>query len=198
MSAEARTPQRGPKNRVTRAADAAKPADPWAKIDITTTTRKSLQKIATDASKSTARVAVLFAGQNHASKVAAAEALADQTSRPLLRVDLSAVVSKYIGETEKNLRRIFDQAGAKKAILFFDEADALFGKRSKVKDRQDRSANIDVNFLLQRLEAFDGVALMATNCVPHLDPAFKRRFAYVVRFPRPPYRVRRVRRRSRD
>jgi SpoVK/Ycf46/Vps4 family AAA+-type ATPase len=179
-------PQREQKNRVTRAAKATKPADPWAKVEVRTATRKSLQKIAADASKSTARVVALFAGQNHASKVAAAEALADQASRPLLQVDLSAVVSKYIGETEKNLRRIFDQAGAKNAILFFDEADALFGKRSKVMDSQDGYANIDINFLLQRLEAFDGVALIATNCVPHLDPACKRRFAYVVRFPRPP------------
>src|SRR3546814_295367 len=103
----------------------------------------------------------------------------------LYRIDLSAVVSKYIGETEKNLRKLFDAAEGGGAILFFDEADALFGKRSEVKDSHDRYANIEVNYLLQRLESFGGLAVLATNMKGALDTAFLRRLRFVVNFPFP-------------
>jgi len=103
----------------------------------------------------------------------------------LYRIDLSAVVSKYIGETEKNLRRMFDAAENGGAILFFDEADALFGKRSEVKDSHDRYANIEINYLLQRMEAYRGLAILATNMKSALDTAFLRRLRFIVRFPFP-------------
>jgi SpoVK/Ycf46/Vps4 family AAA+-type ATPase len=95
------------------------------------------------------------------------------------------VVSKYIGETEKNLRRLFDAAECGGAILFFDEADALFGKRSEVKDSHDRYANIEINYLLQRMEAYQGLAILATNMLNALDTAFMRRLRFIVRFPFP-------------
>jgi SpoVK/Ycf46/Vps4 family AAA+-type ATPase len=103
----------------------------------------------------------------------------------LYRIDLSAVVSKYIGETEKNLRRLFDAAEDGGAILFFDEADALFGKRSEVKDSHDRYANIEINYLLQRIEAYRGLAILATNMKSSLDQAFMRRLRFIVNFPFP-------------
>ena len=131
-------------------------------------------------------VVVLFAGPNSANQAVAAEALAQHTKRGLQRVNLNEVVSKYIGETEKNLQRIFVAAEANNAILFFDEADALFGKRSEVKDSHDRYANIEIDFLLQQLEAFHGVAVLATNSEEHVDPKLQERFAYVVRFPHAP------------
>ena len=102
----------------------------------------------------------------------AAEVIANDLRLELYRIDLSAVVSKYIGETEKNLRRLFDAAEQGGAILFFDEADALFGKRSEVKDSHDRYANIEINYLLQRMEAYRGLAILATNMKSALDPAF--------------------------
>ena len=94
-------------------------------------------------------------------------------------------MSKYIGETEKNLRRLFDAAEDGGAILFFDEADALFGKRSEVKDSHDRYANIEINYLLQRMESFNGLAILATNMKSALDPAFMRRLRFIVDFPYP-------------
>jgi SpoVK/Ycf46/Vps4 family AAA+-type ATPase len=103
----------------------------------------------------------------------------------LYRIDLSAVVSKYVGDTEKNLRRLFDAAEDGGAILLFDEADALFGKRSEVKDSHDRYANIEINYLLQRLESFHGLAILATNVKSALDPAFTRRLRFIVNFPFP-------------
>ena len=103
----------------------------------------------------------------------------------LYRIDLSAVVSKYIGETEKNLRKLFDAAEDGGAILFFDEADALFGKRSEVKDSHDRYANIEINYLLQRMEAYRGLAILATNMKSALDSAFLRRLRFIVNFPFP-------------
>jgi SpoVK/Ycf46/Vps4 family AAA+-type ATPase len=105
--------------------------------------------------------------------------------RELLRVDLAAVVSKHIGETEKNLDRIFDAAAKAGAVLLLDEADALFGKRSAVKDSHDRYANIEVADLLQRIEAHGGVAILATNHRENIDPAFVRRLRFVIDFPRP-------------
>jgi hypothetical protein len=119
------------------------------------------------------------------SKTMAAEVLANELRLNLYRIDLSAVVSKYIGETEKNLRRLFDAAEDGGAILFFDEADALFGKRSEVKDSHDRYANIEINYLLQRIESYRGLAILATNMKSALDTAFMRRLRFVVNFPFP-------------
>jgi hypothetical protein len=127
----------------------------------------------------------LFAGDSGTGKTMAAEVLASHLKLDLYRIDLSAVVSKYIGETEKNLRRLFDVAEDCGAILFFDEADALFGKRSEVKDSHDRYANIEINYLLQRMEAYRGLAILATNVKSALDPAFLRRLRFIVNFPFP-------------
>jgi hypothetical protein len=127
----------------------------------------------------------LFAGQSGTGKTMAAEVIANELRLNLYRIDLSAVVSKYIGETEKNLRRLFDAAEDGGAILFFDEADAIFGKRSEVKDSHDRYANIEINYLLQRIEAYRGLAILATNMKSALDPAFMRRLRFIVNFPVP-------------
>jgi hypothetical protein len=127
----------------------------------------------------------LFAGESGTGKTMAAEVIANSLRLSLYRIDLSAVVSKYIGETEKNLRRLFDAAEDGGAILFFDEADALFGKRSEVKDSHDRYANIEINYLLQRIEAYRGLAILATNMKSALDTAFMRRLRFIVTFPFP-------------
>ena len=111
--------------------------------------------------------------------------LGKSTGRDVYKVDLSLVVSKYIGETEKNLARVFDQAQHKGWILFFDEADALFGKRSETKDAHDRYANQEVSFLLQRIETFDGIAILASNLRDNIDEAFARRFESIIYFPMP-------------
>jgi len=111
--------------------------------------------------------------------------LANALLLDLYRIDLSSVVSKYIGETEKNLRRLFDAAESGGVILFFDEADALFGKRSEVKDAHDRYANIEISYLLQRVEAYRGLAILATNMKGALDRAFTRRLRFIVNFPFP-------------
>ncbi|MGY3149395.1 SpoVK/Ycf46/Vps4 family AAA+-type ATPase [Bradyrhizobium sp. USDA 3397] len=128
---------------------------------------------------------VLFSGASGTGKTMAAEVLANELGLDLFQIDLSQVVSKYIGETEKNLRRIFDAADRARVILLFDEADALFGKRSEVKDSHDRYANIEVSYLLQRMEAYRGLAILTTNMKAALDPAFLRRLRFVVRFPFP-------------
>ena len=130
-------------------------------------------------------ISALFAGESGTGKTMAAEVMANDLRLDLYRIDLSAVVSKYIGETEKNLRRLFDAAEDGGAILFFDEADALFGKRSEVKDSHDRYANIEINYLLQRMEAYRGLAILATNMKSALDPAFMRRLRFIVNFPFP-------------
>ena len=130
-------------------------------------------------------ISALFAGESGTGKTMAAEVLANDLRLDLYRIDLSAVVSKYIGETEKNLRRVFDAAENGGAILLFDEADALFGKRSEVKDSHDRYANIEVNYLLQRMEAYRGLAVLATNMKSALDTAFMRRLRFVLHFPFP-------------
>ena len=127
----------------------------------------------------------LFAGESGTGKTMAAEVIANFLRLNLYRIDLSAVVSKYIGETEKNLRRLFDAAEDGGAILFFDEADALFGKRSEVKDSHDRYANIEINYLLQRMEGYRGLAILATNMKTALDTAFMRRLRFIVNFPFP-------------
>jgi hypothetical protein len=130
-------------------------------------------------------VGALFAGTSGTGKTMAAEVLARELALDLYRIDLSAVVSKYIGETEKNLARVFDGAETGGAILLFDEADALFGKRSEVKDSHDRYANIEVSYLLQRMESYRGLAILTTNRKSALDEAFLRRLRFVVEFPFP-------------
>ncbi len=127
----------------------------------------------------------LFTGPSGTGKTLAAEVIAQDLELDLLRVDLSQVVSKYIGETEKNLRRVFDAAENGGAILLFDEADALFGKRTEVRDSHDRYANIEVGYLLQRMEAFRGLAILTSNARAGLDPAFLRRLRTIVTFPYP-------------
>jgi hypothetical protein len=130
-------------------------------------------------------LSALFAGAPGTGKTMAAEAIAGAVGMPLFRIDLSQVVNKYIGETEKNLRRLFDAADAADVILFFDEADALFGKRTEVKDAQDRYANLEISYLLERMERFKGLAILATNRKKDLDEAFLRRLRYVIDFPLP-------------
>ncbi|MBS0610467.1 MAG: ATP-binding protein, partial [Proteobacteria bacterium] len=130
-------------------------------------------------------LATLFWGDSGTGKTLAAEVMAHELGLILVRVDLSAVVSKYIGETEKNLRRVFDAAEAAGALLLFDEADALFGKRTEVKDSHDRYANIEVSYLLQRMEAYCGLAILTSNHKAALDAAFQRRLRFVVHFPFP-------------
>jgi SpoVK/Ycf46/Vps4 family AAA+-type ATPase len=115
----------------------------------------------------------------------AAEILANELSLALYRIDLSIIISKYIGETEKNLKQIFDEAVLSNAILFFDEADALFGKRTEIKDSHDRYANVEVAYLLQKMEEYEGVTIMATNMHGNLDEAFARRMSFCVKFPFP-------------
>jgi hypothetical protein len=127
-------------------------------------------------------ISVLFAGESGTGKTMAAEVLANELRLELFRIDLAAVVSKYIGETEKNLARVFDAAEDRGAILLFDEADALFGKRSEVKDSHDRYANIEISYLLQRMEAYRGLAILTTNQKAALDTAFQRRLRFVVQF----------------
>ena len=127
----------------------------------------------------------LFAGPPGTGKTMASEAIANALALPLVRIDLSQVVDKYIGETEKNLKRLFDAADAADTILFFDEADALFGKRSEVKDAHDRYANLEISYLLERMERFKGLAILATNRRKDLDEAFLRRLRFVIEFPQP-------------
>jgi hypothetical protein len=130
-------------------------------------------------------LSALFAGESGTGKTMAAEVLAKELHLDLYRIDLSAVVSKYIGETEKNLARLFDAAEDSGIILLFDEADALFGKRSEVKDSHDRYANIEVSYLLQRMEAYRGLAILTSNQKAALDTAFHRRLRFVINFPFP-------------
>jgi vesicle-fusing ATPase len=128
---------------------------------------------------------VLFAGASGPGKTLAAEVLANELRRPLYRIDLSKVVSKYIGEAEKHLDLLFDNPEAADAILLFDEADALFGKRGEVKDSHDRHANIEVGYLLKRMESHRGVVILETNRKSAIDPAVVRRLRYIVEFPLP-------------
>ena len=131
---------------------------------------------------------ILFSGQNDTGKTMAAEVLANELRLDLCRVDLSAVVSKYVGETEKNLRQVFDAAEVMGSVLFFDEADALFGKRTEVKNSHDRYASIEIDHLLQLIEAYEGVAILTTKMKEVIDEAFLRRILYVIEFPIPQQR----------
>jgi hypothetical protein len=130
-------------------------------------------------------VNALFAGPSGCGKTMAAEIIANELQLDLYKIELAGVVSKYIGETEKNLDRIFKAAESANAILFFDEADALFGKRSEVRDSHDRYANVEVCYLLQKMEEYEGVAILASNLRHHMDESFLRRLAFVVMFPFP-------------
>lgn len=135
---------------------------------------------------------VLFAGPSGAGKTMAAEVIANELGLDLYKIDLSGVVSKYIGETEKNLDKIFTAAENANVILFFDEADAIFGKRSEVSDAHDRYANIEISYLLQKMEEYNGVAILATNLRQNLDDAFIRRMAFAIHFPFPDPESRRL------
>lgn len=130
-------------------------------------------------------LSILFAGAPGTGKTMCAQVMANQLNMEMYKVDLSQIVSKYIGETEKNLQGIFTEAKRSNYILFFDECDALFGKRSEVKDSHDRNANVEVAYLLQQIEEFDGVCVLATNLIGNIDAAFMRRITYVVHFPFP-------------
>ena len=127
----------------------------------------------------------LFTGEPGTGKTLAAEVIANELGLPMLRVDLARVVSKWIGETEKNLDHVFDEARDSHAVLFFDEAEALFGARGDVRHGTDRYANLEVSYLLQRFEDHGGVVILATNLRDKIDPAFMRRFHAVVGFPAP-------------
>jgi SpoVK/Ycf46/Vps4 family AAA+-type ATPase len=130
-------------------------------------------------------ISALFDGPSGTGKTLAAEVLAHDLNLDLYRIDLSSVVSKYIGETEKNLKQLFDAAEESGIILLFDEADALFGKRGEVKDSLDRYANIEVSYLLQRMENYQGLAILTTNLRSSMDKAFQRRLRFIVDFPFP-------------
>jgi ATPase family protein associated with various cellular activities (AAA) len=130
-------------------------------------------------------VAGLYSGEPGTGKTMAASVVASELGLELVRIDLSAVVSKYVGETEKNLGRIFDEAQDAHAMLLFDEADSLFGKRTELKSAQDRFANLEVNYILQRMETFDGVSVLTTNAEAAIDPALQRRLNFRIRFPEP-------------
>jgi len=130
-------------------------------------------------------ISALFTGEPGTGKTMSAGIIARELGLDLYKVDLSALVSKYIGETEKNLDRVFTEANTSNAVLFFDEADSIFGKRSEVKDSHDRYANLEISYLLQRIEAYDGIAILATNMRANLDEAFTRRFDFITDFPFP-------------
>ena len=130
-------------------------------------------------------ISALFAGASGTGKTLAAEVLAKELRLDLYRIELSAVVSKYIGESEKNLKQVFDAAEEGGVLLLFDECDALFGKRSEAKDSHDRYANIEVSYLLQRMESFQGLAVLTTNFKSAMDKAFQRRLRFTVDFPFP-------------
>ncbi len=130
-------------------------------------------------------ISALFTGEPGTGKTMSADIITGELGLDLYKVDLSSLVSKYIGETEKNLERVFTEAATSNAVLFFDEADAIFGKRSEVKDSKDRYANLEISYLLQRMEAYDGIAILATNMRANLDEAFTRRFDFITDFPFP-------------
>jgi SpoVK/Ycf46/Vps4 family AAA+-type ATPase len=177
---------------------ASRPKATWTDLVLPPSELKALRQIAAAAkAQATARdkpsrgrakatpngLTVLFAGASATDRTLAAEVLANELRRPLYRIDLSTVVSKYIGETEKNLELRFDKAEAGDAIVLFDEADALFGKRGDVKDSHDRYANIEVAYLLERMESHRGVVILQSNRKSAIDPAVLRRLGYVIDFP---------------
>lgn len=137
-------------------------------------------------------LSVLFSGVPGTGKTMASQVLANELELDLYKIDLSTVVSKYIGETEKNLNKVFGEAAASNAILFFDEADALFGKRTEISDSHDRYANLEVSYLLQRMEEYDGIVILATNLRNNMDDAFVRRIRFIIDFPFPDKRCRKI------
>lgn len=128
---------------------------------------------------------MLFTGPPGTGKTMSALVMAKEMDAELYRIDLSRIVSKYIGETEKNLSEIFDQAKLSGAILFFDEADSLFGKRSEVKDAHDKYANMETSYLLQKMEEYEGITILASNFSQNLDEAFTRRIQFIIKYPFP-------------
>ena len=135
-------------------------------------------------------ISLLFYGAPGTGKTMAAQAIAGELGMPLYRVDLSQLISKYIGETQKNIGKVFEQAGQLKGILLFDEADALFAKRNEVNDAQDKYSNAETAYLLQRIEEWDGICILATNLLQNFDEAFRRRITYMLNFPMPDEEVR--------
>lgn len=162
-----------------------KPAAAWEQLASSRGTVAELKKLTNEASPGTNSV-ILFTGASGTGKTLAAEVIAKELNLDLMHVDLSAVVSKYIGETEKNLASIFADAEPTNTVLLFDEADALFGKRTGVKDSHDRHANVEISYLLQRMEQYNGIAILATNRKENIDAAFLRRFQRVIDFSVPP------------
>ena len=130
-------------------------------------------------------LSILFAGAPGTGKTMCAQVMANQLNMEMYKINISQIVSKYIGETEKNLQAVFSEAKRSSCIVFFDECDALFGKRSEVKDSHDRNANVEVAYLLQQIEEYDGVCILATNLIGNIDEAFMRRITYMIRFPFP-------------
>jgi SpoVK/Ycf46/Vps4 family AAA+-type ATPase len=168
----------------------AKPTTRPQETDLSQSQRSTLKEIIgaarqKGASKTAKGIGVLFVGAQDKQQTAAAQMLAKELGRDLYRVDLSKIVSKYIGETEKNLRQVFAAVRASDSILFFDEADALFGKRSEVKDGHDRYANIEINYLLQQIEKYDGITIITAKRKESIDQAFMRRLRFIVEFPPP-------------
>jgi hypothetical protein len=170
-------------------ADLMLPAPQSAQVDELLAAMRNLTRVhydwGTARAWNEAGLAVLFSGPPGTGKTMAAEVVAAELALPLYRIDLSQVVNKYVGETEKNLRLLFDAADASDLVLFFDEADALFGKRSEVKDAHDRYANLEISYLLERMERFKGLAILATNRRKDLDEAFLRRLRFAIDFPMP-------------
>jgi SpoVK/Ycf46/Vps4 family AAA+-type ATPase len=158
-----------------------KPAATWEHLAYSQSTTTGLRNICRDFTPGRGLIC-LFAGESGTGKTVAAEVLARELHLNLYRINLSAVVSKYIGETEKNLRRIFDAAEDGGVILFFDEADALFGNRTEVRDSHDRYANIEINYLLQRMETYHGLTILAINKKHAVGAAFLRRFRHIIDF----------------
>ena len=146
-------------------------------------TRQELIQILRNLRATESSGVVLFHGPGGTGKTMAALALAGELGRQVMRIDLSRVVSKYIGETEKQLDAVFEDAQRSSAVLLFEEADALFGKRGEVKDSNDRFANIDISYLLQRLESYEGLAILTSNSRQNIDAAFVHRLRFVVEFP---------------
>jgi SpoVK/Ycf46/Vps4 family AAA+-type ATPase len=159
------------------------PAFTWDHLVVPATLRRRLRELVSHVRRR--GVTALFVGESGTGKRMAAGVLANDLQLDLYRIDLASIVSKFIGETEKNIDRIFAAAGESSLILFFDEADALFGNRSEVKDSHDRYANIELDYLLRQMEQYRGLAILATDHKSALDSAFLRRFRFVVKFPFP-------------
>ena len=165
-----------------RMAKHIKPRTTWDRLPFPQSTLTKLKHISRKYTGDDS-VVILFSGASRAGRTMAAKALANDLRLSLYQVDLSAVVGKYVGDTEKNLRRLFEAAENSDTILFLDEADALFDKRPEVKDSHDRYANMDLKYLLQRIESHRGLVILSTNLKSAIDGAFIRRLRFVVNFP---------------